>query len=212
MPQPLNHTSPEDLPREIPRARKKSVIREYTEAILVAVLLALLIRTFVVQAFKIPSGSMIPTLEIGDHILVNKFVYRFTDPKRGDVVVFKYPVDESRDFIKRIIAVGGEDLHISDQKIYVNCRPPDPACRPIDDPWGKWEERLGLSESTSVKVPADAYFVMGDNRNNSQDSRYPDVGYVPEANIIGKAEAIWLSFDPDRRWHLLWHRMGTGIR
>src|SRR5262245_31958044 len=112
MTQPINHTSPEDVPREPVKVRKKSVVREYTEAILVAVLLALLIRTFVVQAFKIPSGSMIPTLLVGDHILVNKFVYRFADPTRGDVVVFKYPVDETRDFIKRIIAVGGEDLFI----------------------------------------------------------------------------------------------------
>ena len=93
MTQPVNHASPEDVPREAVKVRKKSVIREYTEAILVAVLLALLIRTFVVQAFKIPSGSMIPTLLVGDHILVNKFVYRFTGPKRGDVIVFKYPVD-----------------------------------------------------------------------------------------------------------------------
>ena len=123
MTQPINHTSPEDVPRETAKLRKKSVVREYAEAILVAVLLALLIRTFVVQAFKIPSGSMIPTLLVGDHILVNKFIYRFADPARGDVIVFKYPVDESRDFIKRIIAVGGEDLHIADQKIYVNCQP-----------------------------------------------------------------------------------------
>src|SRR5215510_8102632 len=102
MTQPINHTSPEDVSRETVKVRKKSVVREYTEAILVAVLLALLIRTFVVQAFKIPSGSMIPTLLVGDHILVNKFIYqqfgygrfvlRFRDPARGDVIVFKYPV------------------------------------------------------------------------------------------------------------------------
>jgi signal peptidase I len=213
MTQPLNHTSPEDVPRETPKLRKKSVVREYAEAILVAVLLALLIRTFVVQAFKIPSGSMIPTLEIGDHILVNKFVYRFTDPVRGDVIVFKYPVDESRDFIKRIIAVGGEDLHIKDQKIYVNCRPPAPACRPIDDPWGKWEERPGLSETTSVKVPADSYFVMGDNRNNSQDSRY--WGFVKRDKIKGRAFLIYWSWDSERygaMWERVrWSRLGKLI-
>src|SRR5712692_6850162 len=101
MTQPIDHTTSERVPEPQVTARKKSVIREYTEAILVAVLLALLIRTFVVQAFKIPSGSMIPTLLVGDHILVNKFLYRFRDPVRGDVVVFKYPVDEHRDFIKR---------------------------------------------------------------------------------------------------------------
>src|SRR3990170_1792723 len=123
MTQPVNHTAPEDVPREVVKLRKKSVIREYTEAILVAVLLALLIRTFVVQAFKIPSGSMIPTLLVGDHILVNKFIYRFRDPARGDVVVFKYPVDEHRDFIKRVIGLSGEDVYIKDRQIFVNCRP-----------------------------------------------------------------------------------------
>jgi signal peptidase I len=212
MTQPLNHTSPEDVPREVVKVRKKSVVREYTEAILVAVLLALLIRTFVVQAFKIPSGSMIPTLLVGDHILVNKFVYRFADPRRGDVIVFKYPVDESRDFIKRIIAVGGEDLFIKDQKIYVNCKPPDASCRPVDDPWGKWEDRFGMSESTSVHVPPNSYFVMGDNRNNSQDSRY--WGFVKREKIKGRAFLIYWSWDSDREslWqHVRWNRLGKLI-
>ena len=212
MAQPVNHTSPEDIAREVVKVRKKSVLREYTEAILVAVLLALLIRTFVVQAFKIPSGSMIPTLLVGDHILVNKFIYRFMDPKRGDVIVFKYPVDESRDFIKRIIAVGGEDLLIKDQKIYVNCRPPEPSCRPIDDPWGKWDAGFGGSETTSVKVPPDSYFVMGDNRNNSQDSRY--WGFVKREKIKGRAFLIYWSWDSERDavWeHVRWSRLGKLI-
>jgi signal peptidase I len=213
MTQPINHTSPGDVPQEVGKVRKKSVIREYAEAILVAVLLALLIRTFVVQAFKIPSGSMIPTLLVGDHILVNKFVYRFADPARGDVIVFKYPVDESRDFIKRIIAVGGEDLHIKDQKIYVNCRPPASSCRPIEDPWGRWEERFGGSETTSVRVPADSYFVMGDNRNNSQDSRY--WGFVKREKIKGKAFLIYWSWDSERDerpWERVrWSRLGKLI-
>ena len=212
MTQPINHTSPGDVPRETVKVRKKSVLREYTEAILVAVLLALLIRTFVVQAFKIPSGSMIPTLLVGDHILVNKFVYRFVAPKRGDVIVFKYPVDESRDFIKRIIAVGGEDLSIKDQKIYVNCKPVEPTCRPIDDPWGKWEDRFGTTESTSVKVPPDSYFVMGDNRNNSQDSRY--WGFVKRDKIKGRAFLIYWSWDSEKDSipeHVRWSRLGKLI-
>ena len=154
--------------------RKKSVLREYTEAILVAVLLALLIRTFVVQAFKIPSGSMIPTLLVGDHILVNKFIYQFTDPKRGDVIVFKYPVDESRDFIKRIIAVGGEDLYIKDQKIYVNCKPPDASCQPIDDPWGKWERGARL-ERDHVG-PRAAGLLLRDGRQPEQQPGQPLLG------------------------------------
>jgi signal peptidase I len=207
MAEPLNHTRPDSVPREAIAVRKKSVLREYTEAILVAVLLALLIRTFVVQAFKIPSGSMIPTLLVGDHILVNKFVYRFRDPVRGDVIVFKYPVDESRDFIKRIIALGGEDLYIRDQKIYVNCRPPEPRCQPVPDPWGKWEERFGSasSETTSVQVPAGSYFVMGDNRNNSQDSRY--WGFVKGDKIKGKAFLIYWSWDGERDDRPLWERV-----
>jgi signal peptidase I len=212
MTQPMNHTSPEDVSREVVTVRKKSVLREYTEAILVAVLLALLIRTFVVQAFKIPSGSMIPTLLVGDHILVNKFIYRFTDPKRGDVIVFKFPVDESRDFIKRIIAVGGEDLYIKDQKIYINCKPPGPSCQPIADPWGKWGEQFGISESTSVKVPPGSYFVMGDNRNNSQDSRY--WGFVKREKLKGRAFLIYWSWDSEREavWERVrWSRLGKLI-
>jgi signal peptidase I len=211
MTQPINHTAPEDVPREVVKVRKKSVLREYTEAILVAVLLALLIRTYVVQAFKIPSGSMIPTLLVGDHILVNKFIYQFTDPKRGDVIVFKFPVDESRDFIKRIIAVGGEDLYIKDQKIYINCKPPDDSCRPIDDPWGKWGEGLGLSEITSVHVPSGSYFVMGDNRNNSQDSRY--WGFVKREKLKGRAFMIYWSWDSEQTlWERVrWSRLGKLI-
>ncbi|HEY7141775.1 MAG TPA: signal peptidase I [Methylomirabilota bacterium] len=222
MTQPINHTSPEDVPRREVKVRKKSVLREYTEAVLVAVLLALLIRTFVVQAFKIPSGSMIPTLLVGDHILVNKFIYqrfgwgsvafKLGDPARGDVIVFKYPVDESRDFIKRIIAVGGEDLYIKDQKIYVNCKPPDASCRPINDPWGKWEGGFGGSESTSVHVPPDSYFVMGDNRNNSQDSRY--WGFVKREKIKGRAFLIYWSWDSDKDSileHVRWSRLGKLI-
>jgi len=105
------------------RVKKKSVLREYAEAILIAIILALLIRTFVVQAFKIPSGSMIPTLLVGDHILVNKFIYYFRDARREDVIVFKYPWDESRDFIKRVIAVGGEEVAMKDRTVFVNGRP-----------------------------------------------------------------------------------------
>jgi signal peptidase I len=164
-----------------------------------------LLRTFWVQAFKLPSGFMGPAQLFGDHILVNKFAYRFAEPARGDVIVFKYPPDESRDFMKRIIAVGGEDLHIQGQKIYVNCRPPEPSCRPIDDPWGKWEERFGASESTSVKVPPGAYFVMGDNRNNSQDSRH--WGLVKRQKIKGKAFLIYWSWDSRRDERMPWERV-----
>src|SRR5258706_5219990 len=118
-----------------PVTRVKSTVREYAEALLVALLLALVIRTFVVQAFKIPSSSMEPTLQIGDHILVNKFIYGvripfvggrllpFTSPHRGDVVVFVYPQDSSKDFIKRVVGVGGDTVEVRDKKVYVNGEP-----------------------------------------------------------------------------------------
>jgi signal peptidase I len=185
------------------------VVREYAEAILIAVLLALLIRTFVVQAFKIPSGSMIPTLLVGDHILVNKFIYRFRDPARGDVVVFKYPVDEQRDFIKRIIAVGGEELYLQDRRVYVNCRPPAAACEPIQEPWAYYENRGGGADTHGpLRVPAGAYFVMGDNRQNSQDSRY--WGVVRRDKIKGLAFIIYWSWDSEREDTPLYRRVRWG--
>jgi signal peptidase I len=207
MSQPVNHTGPETVVRATAPVRKKSVVREYAEAILIAVLLALLIRTFVVQAFKIPSGSMIPTLLVGDHILVNKFIYRFRDPVRGDVVVFKYPVDEHRDFIKRVIGQGGEDVYIKDRQVYINCRPPDPACQPLVEPWAYYEDRMGLGGETfgPVHVPPGSYFVMGDNRNNSQDSRY--WGFVKQEKIKGEAFIIYWSWDSERDDKLLWERV-----
>jgi signal peptidase I len=215
---PVNRTEPgpvskpvakdEAIPRAV--ARKKSATREYTEAILVAVLLALLIRTFVVQAFKIPSGSMIPTLVVGDHILVNKFLYRFRDPARGDVVVFKYPVDESRDFIKRIVAVGGEEVFIKDRQVFINCRPPAPTCQPIPDPAAYYEDRAGPPGETfgPTRVPPGAYFVMGDNRNNSQDSRY--WGFVRGDKIKGLAFLVYWSWDSEHDDRPLWLRVRWG--
>src|SRR5512133_4007569 len=101
----------------------KSILREYVEAIAIAVLLALAIRSFIVQAFKIPSGSMIPTLLIGDHLLVNKLVYRFRTPERGEVVVFKFPQDRKTDFIKRVVALPGDDVELADGELLVNGQP-----------------------------------------------------------------------------------------
>ena len=210
MAQPLNHTEPESVPQTMTQPRRKSVVREYAEAILIAVLLALLIRTFVVQAFKIPSGSMIPTLLIGDHILVNKFIYRFRDPMRGDVVVFKYPVDEHRDFIKRVIGLPGETIFIKDRQIFVNCQPPAPTCQPIKDPWGYYEDRMGVGGEVygPKEVPPSSYFVMGDNRNNSQDSRY--WGFVRVDKIKGQAFVIYWSWDSERDDKALWERVRWG--
>jgi signal peptidase I len=192
---------------------KKSTAREYFESIVVAVILALFIRTFVVQAFKIPTGSMEENLLIGDHLLVNKFVFGptasgaeqavlpITDIKRGDVIVFKYPVEPERDFIKRVIGLPGETVEVKERKIYINGTV-------IDDPHSHYllpASSADYHEVTSfdvrerygpVTVPANQYFVMGDNRDNSQDSRY--WGFLPRENVKGKALVIYWSYESER--------------
>jgi len=190
---------------------KKSTVREYFESVIIAVILALFIRTFVVQAFKIPTGSMENNLLIGDHLLVNKFIVGPTDSaverallpvrpiKRGDVIVFKYPEEPSRDFIKRVIGLPGETLELRDKKVSINGSP-------LDEPYVHFLEPPGTSaefrEVTStdvrerygpVTVPPNQYFVMGDNRDNSQDSRY--WGFLPRDYIKGKAVVIYWSYD-----------------
>ena len=211
---------------------RKSTAREYAESIGVAVLIALLLRSFVVEAFRIPSGSMIPTLQVGDHIFVNKFIYGvrvpFTDikfgmnlrkPERGEIIVFKYPKDPDKDFIKRIVAVEGDSVEIRDNVPWVNGKPVDhqriPGECEYDDKsedTDHWEHRqcVGFEESLdrrkfeviynvgegarswpSQKVPPQSVFVMGDNRDNSHDSRY--WGFVPYELIKGKAMIIWWS-------------------
>jgi signal peptidase I len=183
---------------------KKRFIKEYVEPIVIAILIALFIRTFVVQAFKIPSSSMEPTLQVGDYILVTKFLYgvripytntkffQFAKPKRGDVVVFIFPKDRSKDFIKRVIATGGEKIEILQNKIYVNDRV-------IEDPWGHfgksdWTKYLQAMERFGpVVVPKDSLFVLGDNRDNSQDSRF--WGFVHVNAVKGKALVIYFSWN-----------------
>ena len=192
--------------------RHKSLVREYGEAIVIAVLLALVIRTFVVQAFTIPSGSMMDTLLVGDYILVNKFLYGpeipFTDlhlpairdPRRGDIIVFKYPQDEKRDFIKRVVGLPGDDVQIRGHVVFINGQQlVEPyaknlhAALPRPDAAAPCGYTYGCE---STLVPADSYFVMGDNRDNSQDSRY--WGFLPRANIKGKALVIYWSFESER--------------
>lgn len=193
---------------------RKSTLREYFESIVIAVILALFIRTFVVQAFKIPTGSMEETLLIGDHLLVNKFVFGATESglerallpigtiRRRDVLVFKYPEEPERDFIKRVIGLPGETLELRDKKVYINGTP-------LDEPYVHFLEAAGtpseLREVTSmdvrknygpVTVPPDHYFMMGDNRDNSQDSRY--WGFLPRENIKGKSLVIYWSYQAER--------------
>ena len=170
-------------------ARPKSAFREYAEALIIAVLLALVIRTFVVQAFKIPSGSMLPTLQIGDHILVNKFLYYFTPIKRDDVIVFKFPQDESRDFIKRVIGLPGETLEIRGRQVFINGTPlSEPYAVFADGPLGRGLERDHLGP---LVIPPNHLFMMGDNRDRSMDSRV--WGLLDVRKVKGKAFIVYFS-------------------
>ena len=196
-------------------AYRKSTAREYFESICVAVILALFVRTFVVQAFKIPTGSMEKNLLIGDHLLVNKFVFAPTmtalertllpiDPvRRGDILVFKYPKEPERDFIKRVIGLPAETLEVRNKKVFINGKP-------LDEPYVRFrfppEERapgdltfdLVKSDYGPVTVPERHYFMMGDNRDDSEDSRY--WGFMPADYIKGKALFVYFSFaDPEER-------------
>ncbi len=187
---------------------KKSTAREYFESIVIAVILALFIRTWVVQAFKIPTGSMEQNLLIGDHLLVNKFIFSpaltraeelllpIGSVQRGDVVVFKYPEEPERDFIKRVIGLPGETLAVRQRAVFINEKP-------LDEPylqahWGanSGAELAAVDQRDSfgpVTVPEGHYFVMGDNRDNSQDSRY--WGPLPATYLKGKALVIYWSYD-----------------
>jgi len=189
-------------------AKAKHIVREYAESILVAVLLAMVIRTFIVQAFKIPSGSMEDTLAIGDHILVNKFIYgskipftghRFLtirDPRQGDVIVFEYPEDPSKDFIKRVIGVPGDTVEVKDKHVYVNGKlyaNPHEVHKEAENIPKEMNPRDNMDP---IKVPANSYFVMGDNRDRSYDSRF--WGFVSMDKIKGLAFIKYWSWDKDK--------------
>jgi signal peptidase I len=204
-------------PSEKQPVKRKSRLRENVEAIVIAIVLALFIRAFVVQAFKIPSGSMEPTLEVGDHILVNKFIYGIrlpvsnikiipvSTPERGDIIVFKYPVEPDKDFIKRVVAVSGDVVEIRDKKVYVNGRP-------VNGYTIKHTENRILPESANprdnfgpVTVPENSYFVLGDNRDNSYDSRF--WGFVHDSALKGEAFIIYWSWDRNN-FGVRWGRIG----
>lgn len=196
---------------------QRRVFQEYSEAFVVAVILAILIRALLVQAFKIPSGSMIPTLKIGDHILVNKLLYgiripftkmrwpRITEPERGDVIVFVFPEDRTKDFIKRVVAVGGDTVEIKNKALYLNGKP-------ATDPHAHYYSNVVLPGDVTrrdnmppTKVPEGHLFVMGDNRDYSHDSRWWK--FVPVEDVKGEAFLIYysaLNF-PDIRWGRLFN-------
>ena len=198
--------------------KRKSIAREYAEAIFIALLLALFIRTFVVQAFKIPSGSMEKTLLIGDHIIVSKFAYGthipneipilniklFDDiilfptlPERGDIIVFKYPKDENRDFIKRVIGIPGDLLEVKHQKVFINGKPyRDAFARHIESPSDS--PLVPRDDFGPVLIPEGHLFMMGDNRENSQDSRY--WGFLDVNKVREKALVIYWSWNQLVSW------------
>lgn len=193
--------------------KKKSTLREYTESILIALALALFIRAYVVQAFQIPSGSMEDTLAIGDHILVNKFIFgtkipftdkeilKLRDPKRGDVIVFEFPEDPSKDFIKRVIGTPGDKVQIINKEVFINGKPyinPHEVHKGPDTPS---QARSPRDNTGVITVPPDSYFVMGDNRDNSYDSRF--WGFVKRDKIKGLAFIKYWSWDKENtrvRW------------
>ena len=202
-------------------SKPKSKIQEYVEAILIAILIAFFIRTFIVQAFKIPSGSMKPTLQIGDHILVNKFIYGVkipllrttlipvTEPKRGDIVVFIYPEDRSKDFIKRLIGVTGDTVEVRNKKIFLNGKP-------YEDRHGVYTDDIIIPAALQkrdnfgpVTVPPDKIFVMGDNRDQSYDSRF--FGFVDLKDVMGKAMIIYWSWNSEET-NVRWNRLGQILR
>ena len=199
--------------------KPKSVAREYVEALVVALVLALFIRSFIVQAFKIPSGSMLPTLQIGDHILVNKFLYglrlpypletvvvQWGQPHQSDVIVFVYPKDRSKDFIKRVVAVGGDTVEIRHKQVYVNgVKFAVPQATFADED----REILGSRDNFGpITVPPHKLFVMGDNRDRSHDSRF--WGFADLDDVKGKAFLIYWSWDGEDRW-VRWERIGELI-
>jgi signal peptidase I len=198
-------------------ARTKSTFREYAEALLVALALALFIRTFFVQAFKIPSGSMLPTLEIGDHLLVNKLLYgirvpfvgtrffTFFEPERGDIIVFVYPEDRDKDFIKRVVGIPGDVIEIRKKQLYRNGKPVDRS----EETYAQYTQEVepGVRDNFGpITVPDGHVFVMGDNRDHSFDSRF--WGFVPYEDIKGKAFVIYWSWDGEDTW-VRWWRLGN---
>lgn len=206
--------NPTSLPAD--GGKRKGKVREYLEAFGIALLIALVVRTLVIQAFKIPSSSMENTLLVGDHIFVNKFLYgyhipltrgrvlQFVTPKRGEIIVFVYPVEPDKDFIKRIVGVPGDTVEIRQKRVFINGQP-------IDEKYVRYADGgmiddfiRGRDNLSPIKVPPEKLFVMGDNRDRSYDSRF--WGLVDMDAVVGKAMFIYFSVDWSRgvRWKEVW--------
>ncbi|BDV43973.1 signal peptidase I [Geotalea uraniireducens] len=215
----MSETTATTAPKQF-TLKTKSKFREYTETIIWALLLAFAIRTWVIEPFKIPSGSMENTLAIGDHLFVNRFLYGikipFTDtrilriraPHRGDVVVFEYPEDPSKDFIKRVIGVPGDVIQEKDKVVYVNGVPYRNPHEIHRDSTILPAEAGPRDNFGPVTVPANSYFMMGDNRDNSYDSRF--WGFVKDSALKGKAFIKYWSWDQDN-WRVRWGSIGQPI-
>ena len=229
--------------KKIQRPREPVII-EYSRSLFPVLLIVLLFRSFLFEPFKIPSGSMIPTLLIGDFIVVNKYTYGLRwpvlnkkfipigGPERGDVVVFRYPIDPSVNFIKRMVGLPGDSITYRNKELYVNgdlvstnevgrfgssdvkCSTPSADATRVDEKLGDAEHDILLHERSSSRngqwlVPEGHYFVMGDNRDRSNDSR--EWGFVPEENLMGRAVGIWMNFDYKKGCGDL-SRIGTAIK
>jgi len=214
-----------DSSMETTKRKTKSKTREYVESLIIAAIIAFFVRSFFIQAFRIPSSSMEPTLLIGDHLLVNrlsyvmkipftdKVIFTLGDPKKGDVIVFRYPKDTDKDFIKRVIATEGDTVAIKDKVIYINGKK-------TEDKWGHYLDNMILPEHVNprdnfgpIKVPQNSYFVMGDNRDRSLDSRY--WGVVTRDHLVGRALILYFSLNgkPDNiLGYIRWSRIGNLIR
>ncbi|NTV48386.1 MAG: signal peptidase I [Geobacteraceae bacterium] len=208
MEEDLKSSQAEFTPVQHELVKKKGLVREYAESIIIAVLLALVIRTYLVQAFKIPSGSMEDTLAIGDHLLVSKFMYgtkipfvdqrilKLRDPRQGDVIVFEYPEDPSKDFIKRVVGVPGDVVEGKDKKVYVNGKHYENSHEVHKERDTIPKEMNPRDTFGPVTVPADSYFVMGDNRDRSYDSRFWK--FVRRDQIKGLAFIKYWSWDREK--------------
>ncbi len=229
------------------KAFKEPLYVEYARAFFPVILIVFLLRSFLVEPFRIPSGSMLPSLLVGDFILVNKFVYgvripvvnaKVIDlgaPKRGDVVVFRFPGDTSINYIKRVVGLPGDEIMYKDKRLYINGElivQQDPRPYALVESGYSLVAAQQLTEQLDAvtheilttdkpdfgalefDVPENHYFVMGDNRDRSNDSRF--WGYVPDENLVGRAFLIWFSLDTtsDHRWfwdRIVWHRIGDSI-